>query len=71
MAKKFWTKSAHIVIESDGSEFNQCFTLSFSEKGNNRKRITSSLTPLYLTVSHTSKKLEIWVLGSSYGNPIN
>ena len=65
------TKLSQDVMESGGSEFSQCFTLSFSENGKSLKQIASLVTPLYFIVSHTSKKLEKCVLGFSFGNPMN
>ena len=59
LTRNFFDKSSHDVIESSGSEMSQCLPLSFNENGNNLSRIASSLTPLYFTVSHTSKKFRI------------
>ena len=59
LARNLFDKSSHDVIEFGGSEINHCLALSFYENGNNRSRIASSLTPLFFTLSHTSKKLRI------------
>ena len=55
LARNLFDKSSHDVIESGGFEISQCLAFSFNENGNNLSRITSLLTPLYFTVSHTSK----------------
>ena len=57
------TNSSHDVIEYGGSMVRQCFALSFKENGNNRRWMVSSLTPLYFTISHTSKSLRCEHLG--------
>ena len=59
LARNLFDKSSHDVIESGGYEMSQCSALSFNENGNNLSRIASSLTSLYFTVSHTSKKFRI------------
>ena len=57
------------MMESGGSEVRHCLTLSLKDSENNLSRMASSVTPLYFTMSHTSKKLVKLVLGSSLGNP--
>ena len=59
LARNLFDKSSHDVIEFGGYEMSQCLALSFNDNGDNLSRIASSLTPLYFTVSHTSKKFKI------------
>ena len=56
-ARNLFTNSSHDVMESGGSEISQCLAFSFNENGNNQRQMASSLTPLYFTVSQTSRKL--------------
>ena len=48
-----------------------CDTLSPSESGNNLNLSASSVTPLYLIVSQTSRKLVKCKFGFSLGNSWN
>jgi len=63
--------SPEVVMQLDGKECNQAFTLSLNEKGNKRRRIASLETPFKLSVSHTSKKNERYRFRSSKGVPLN
>ena len=69
--KNFWHNSCQVVIELAGREFSQLFAASHSENGNKMRRMASSVTLLYLNVSHNSTKLEMWSLGFSVGVPPN
>ena len=67
----FYTKSFHEVMESGCSLVNQCVALFRNESGNNLSLSASSVTPYYLTVSHTSMKFFICVFGFSLGSSWN
>ena len=58
-ARNLFAYSSHGVMESGGSKISQCLAFAFNENGNNRRQMASSLTLLYFTVSHTSKKFRI------------
>ena len=47
-----------------GRAWSQDLALSYRENGNNLKRM-ASVAPFILIVSHNSRKLEMWRLGSS------
>ena len=51
-------------MKSGGWLVNQCLTLSLSDNGNNCSLRASSVTPLYLIVSHISMKLSNACSGS-------
>ena len=71
MVRNFCTKSFHEVMESGGWLVNQCLALSPNESGNNLNLSASFVTPLYLTMSHTSMKFVKCVFGFSLGIPWN
>ena len=68
---KFYTKSIHEVMESGGWLVNQCLARSLSDNGNRHNLRASLITPLYLTVSHTSIKLVKCAFRFSVDNPWN
>ena len=45
------------MIELAGSEVSHCLALSLKDNGNSLSHMASSVTPLYFTLSHNSKKL--------------
>lgn len=59
------------MIETSGNKFNHILILFFNEKENNLSLMTSSNTPLYLNISHISKKLAICRLEISIGALLN
>ena len=63
--------SSHVAMVFLGKELNHVFALSFKEKGKSFSFIISEDTPLILYVLHISRKLEMYSLGSSCGNPPN
>ena len=69
LAKIFSTNPSQLVMDSLGKVWSQPFARSLSEKGNSLSLIASSITPLDLKVSQTSKKLAMWALGSSLDKP--
>ena len=55
--KNLWTKSAQLIMESGGLEVSHYLALSLKDSGNNLSYMAFYITPLYFTLSHTSKKL--------------
>ena len=55
----------------NGQVRSHALTLSLKEKGNKRRWLASLEAPLIFMVSHTSKKIERYKLGSSMGVPPN
>ena len=51
MVGNFYTKSFHEIMESGGWLVNRCLALSPNKSGNNLSLSTSSVTPLYFTMS--------------------
>jgi len=46
--------SSYVVMHLGGKERSHALSLSLSEKGNSRNRMTSLETPLHFNASHTS-----------------
>jgi len=56
-------------MHPDDKDCNQALALSLKEKGNRHRWIASVETPLSFNISHTSKKTERCIFGSSKGVP--
>ncbi|KAF7839285.1 uncharacterized protein G2W53_007767 [Senna tora] len=65
LSKKLLCNSSHVEIDPSGKDCSQTFALSLNEKGKSLRRMASSETPLCLKASQISRKLRMWLLGSS------
>jgi len=59
------------VMESGGNEYSQERALSLRENRNRWRQIALMESMFNFNVSHTSKKIKRWRLGSSIGDPPN
>ena len=64
------TRSFHVVMESDGWEFNHAFTRSFRENEKTQSLNAYCDAPTILKALLTSKKSSRWRWGSSDGSPL-
>ena len=69
--KNFYTKASQVVIEFGSKDISQLFALPFKENGNNLSLIASLLTPFILNVAKNSRKFEMCMFESTFGNPVN
>ena len=65
------TKASQVVIEFGSKDMSQLFALPFNENGNNLSLTASLLTPFILNVANNSRKFDMCMFGSSFGNPLN